>query len=231
MEPTEIIVAPTERHPAMQAIAHKISLLPEQYGCDAAWRAHGQWWGVQRKEIKDFIASIMDGRLGKELAQMKGHIALPLVVIEGKVLWSSDGLLMHSSYGQPVTRQAFHGMLFSITLKGCNVLFTQNTNETAELIRHLAEWSQKETHNSLDRRPGPDQASMYGKATNRDWALHMLQGFPGIGAGVAADIIDHFGKVPLQWTVTIPQLLAIPGIGKVRAKALIEAFQPLTPSK
>lgn len=222
----EICVAPTERHPAMVRIAHKISNLPEQYGCDAIWRSNGQWWGIQRKEVKDFIASVTDGRLAKELGQMKGHVTIPLVVIEGKLQWTSDGTLLNGSgYGRPITKTGYHGMLFSIVHEGANVFFTGSTDETAELIQHLAAWSQKETHTSLKTRPGPDQQSVWGKATNEDWARHFLQGFPGIGAGMAQAIIDHFGGIPLQWTVSIPELLKVPGIGKARAKALIDTFK------
>lgn len=225
IDPIVIFVAPTERHPAMVKLADKTSMLPETYGCDVIWRAHNQWWGVQRKEIKDFIASILDGRLAKELGQMKGHLALPIVCIEGKLQWTHSGELMNTgSYGQKISRQQYHGMLFSLMHEGCHVMFTDNTQDTAELCRDLAAWSQKETHHSLTRRPGPDQAVMWGKASNLDWAKHLLQGFPGIGPQVAEDIIKHFGKVPLQWTVTIPELLKVPGVGKVRAKALIETF-------
>jgi len=226
-DPTDkptIFVAPSERHPALTKLADKVSNLPEKYGCDIIWRAHNQWWGVQRKEIKDFIASILDGRLAKEVGQMQGHVSLPIVAIEGKVQWSDNGTLMHSSYGKPVTKAQYNGMLFSLMLKGVQVMFTANPQETADLCRHLAEWSQKETHNSMDRRPGPDQASVWGKATNMDWAKHLLQGFPGIGPQVASDIIKHFGRVPLQWTVTPAELLKVPGVGPTRAKALIESF-------
>lgn len=222
-----IFVAPTERDPYIKALASKVSNLPERYGCDIIWRAQDQWWGIQRKEVKDFFASVQDGRLAVELAQMRGHLAIPLVVIEGRLNWSSDDILMHSTYGQTITRQSFHGMLFSITYEGANVFFTDNTRHTAGMVRHLAAWSCKENHNSMRRRPGAASGSMWGKATNEDWARHLLQGFPGIGPEVASNIIRYFGRVPLRWDCEPSDLVRIPGIGKTRAKTLIEAFEAL----
>jgi Fanconi anemia group M protein len=221
-----IYVAPSERHPAMIGLADKISNLPEQYGCDIIWRAHNQWWGIQRKEIKDFIASIMDGRLAKELGQMRGHVNTPIVVIEGRLKWSSNDILMLGGYGQQITKAQYHGMLFAIMHEGVHVIFTDDTPGTVQLAKHLAAWSQKESHTSLSRRPGPEKTNMWGTVDNRDWAKHLLQGFPGIGPTVAEDIINHFGKVPLQWTVTGKQLMEVPGIGQTRAKALLQAFTP-----
>ncbi len=230
MDDITIFVAPSERDQYIRGVGDRFSNLPEQYGCDIIWRAREQWWGIQRKEVKDFFASVQDGRLAKELQQMRGHLAIPLVVIEGRMNWSADnddGILMHSTYGQTITRKSFHGMLFGITHEGANVFFTENTRHTAAMVKHLAAWSQKANHTTFQRRPGPEIGSSWGKASNLDWAKHLLQGFPGIGAGVAEDIIRHFGRVPLRWDVTPAELIKVPGVGKARAKALIEAFDQM----
>lgn len=223
----DIFVAPSERDPNIRGLASRFSNLPERYGCDVIWRAQDEWWGIQRKEVKDFFASVTDGRLAVELAQMRGHLAIPLVVIEGKMIWSSDGILMHSTYGQSITKQMFHGMLFSITYEGANVFFTDNTAGTADIVRSMAIWSRKENHNSMRRRPGATPSSIWGKADNEDWARHLLQGFPGIGPEVASAILRHFGRVPLRWDCEPSDLVRVPGIGKTRAKTLIDAFDTL----
>ena len=52
-------------------------------------------------------------------------------------------------------------------------------------------------------------------------------GFPGIGVGVADSILAHFGRVPLKWDCTVAELIKVPGVGKVRAKALVEALKEM----
>lgn len=223
-DPIQVFVSPTERHPSIKNLG-RASMLPEDYGCDVAWRANGQWWGVQRKEVSDFIASVQDGRLAKEIGQMRGRLAIPMIVIEGKVQWDNNGNLISKGYGMQITQQQWHGMLFAITYQGVAVLFTATTPETAVIVTSLTAWSQKDNHTSLLRRPGPDKTSMWGTVDNKDWARHLLQGFPGIGPQVAQDIIDHFGGIPLQWTVTPAQMMKVKGLGKGRIKTLMEAFQ------
>jgi hypothetical protein len=72
----------------------------------------------------------------------------------------------------------------------------------------------------LETRPkGRDE---WGKRieAGRDFAIFLLQSFPGIGAGVAGNIYDHFGYLPMTWRVTEKELAEVPGVGKGRAKTL-----------
>lgn len=219
-----ILVAPSERHLAIRGIAHRFSQLPERYGCDILWRNGEEWWGVQRKEIKDFIASVRDGRLGVELGQMRGHIPLPIVVLEGVPRWTTSDTLMNVPYSKAISRRMWEGMLFGVIAQGAFLLTTRDQEDTANMVMHFVEWSLKDGHKSLITRPGAEAKSMWGKASNQDWALHFLQGFPGIGSGTAQAILDHFGGIPMQWTCDVKEMLQVPGIGKERAKTLMETF-------
>lgn len=221
-------VAPTERNELKNLIGNTgdISMLPERLGCDVAWRAHGEWWGVQRKELKDLIQSIGDGRLAREIAQMK-HLPLPMILIEGKIHFDAQDNLMWNSRGQTITREQWRKILLSIRDHGIHVDFTQNSLDTSQYVSMLAKWSTKGKHQSLIRRPGP--VNYWGKTTNVDFAHHLLQGFDGIGLDRAKAIVDHFGGVPLEWTCTEKELVAVPGLGKITAKKLIEALER-TPS-
>ncbi len=105
---------------------------------------------------------------------------------------------------------------------GVHVDFTAGIDETVEYVEMLARWSVKDKHQSLLRRPGP--VNMWGKATNADFAHHLLQGFDGVGLDKAKAIVAKFGGVPLMWTVTEKQLTSVPGVGKVIARRLMEAL-------
>ena len=218
---TQFIVAPTERDEHIHGLATEVSMLPERYGCDILWRARDSWWGVQRKEIKDFIASIQDGRLAREVAMMK-PLPIKVVIIEGRVKWSTDDVLMIGSWNTNITRTQFEGMLMSLMEKGVHVTWTGSTRETARWTRQFAKWSSKLRHGSLERRPGP--VSPWGNVSDEDWADHLLQGFDGMGTEKAKAIVKHFGGVPMQWTVTEADLMQVPGIGKVLARRLLNAL-------
>lgn len=223
---TSFIVAPTEPA-ALKALAEEggaISLLPERHGCDVAWYVKGQLWGVQRKEVKDFIASVQDGRLWKEIIQMTtSQIPMPLVLVEGKVQFDNQGNLMNYSYGKPIKDTQWLGMLWSVRQRGVHIDFTSSAVDTAKYISTLARWSEKGAHDSLARRVGA--RSPWGSVTNEDYGVHLLQSFDGVGVDKARAIYRHFGGVPLEWTVDAKELTRVAGVGKVLAERLIKAME------
>ncbi len=196
-------------------------MLPERYGCDVLWRAQDAWWGVQRKELADFVASIQDGRLAREVAMMK-PLPLKVVALEGRIMYTSDDMLTYSRRAQSFTRAQFEGFIMSLMEKGVHVVHTTGTQDTARWIKLYAQWTAKPRHASLERRPGP--VSPWGHITDEDWAIHFLQGFDGLGSEKAKAIIKHFKGVPLQWTVTEKQLMEVPGIGKGMARKMMNAL-------
>ena len=200
-----------------------VSMLPENKGCDVVWHVNGTWWGVQRKEIADFIASVQDGRLAREIAQMRAaELPIMVVVIEGRVQFTNDGHLMLGQRQTRVTKSQYNSMQWSLMDLGVHVSYTDSAYGTAEYIGGLARWSMKKTHNSMMRRPGP--VAPWGKVMNEDWALHLLQSFDGLGLDRARAVLKHFGGVPLDWTVTEKELMQVPGIGKVLATRMYQAL-------
>ena len=200
-------------------------MLPERYGCDVLWRAQDSWWGVQRKELADFIASIQDGRLAREVSMMKA-LPVKVVALEGRISYTNDDMLMYSKRGKTISRAQFEGMVMSLMDKGVHVIHTKDTKDTARWIKMFAQWTTKPRHASLERRPGP--LNMWGHISDEDWAVHLLQGFDGLGSEKAKAIIKHFGGVPLSWTITEKELMQVPGIGKVLARRMVNALDHTT---
>jgi ERCC4-type nuclease len=196
---------------------------PEQLGVDFCWRERGQWWGVQRKELTDLLASIQDGRLAKEIGQMQCAVTNPLLVIERPPTWTADGMLLDDQWRQQFTYQMWVGLIASLGQAGVQVMQTQTISQTVDAIGAMMQWSRKPTHTLGSNRPGPT-GSEWGKATSREWAVHFLQGLSGIGPETASAVFDTFGRVPLRWDVTEDELLAIRGIGPKRAKQMMGAL-------
>lgn len=214
-----MLIAPTERPPISNL--GKCSSVPEQFGVDILWWTNGQSVGVQRKEVNDLIASVHDGRLARELAMMK-RLSVKVLVVEGKMTWTLDGELITKGFGKPWTRSQHRGLLWSVRSKGIWVEWTDDARDTCVMVEQLESWIGKEKHQSTERRPGPE--TVWGQLTNRDYACHLLMGLPGVGVELAGRIVDKFGGVPWQWTVTKEELMTVEGVGKKKAEAMLKVL-------
>lgn len=224
-----MLVSPAERDAAILALG-TTSSVPEDYGADMLdfCRAGDvvRVVGIQRKEWKDLLASVGDGRLAKEVQQLS-RCDIAVVVIEGRLAWTADGTLV-KGYGPEWTRQQIWGLMWSLQDQGIWVMTTGSPTETADLARALVAWARKPKHQSLHAR-GPRPRGVWGtRADETTMAAWVLQGFPPLGVGLARAVVEHLG-MPLQWTVSEEELRRVPGIGKKKARQLIECL-PATPS-
>lgn len=213
-----MLIAPSE--PKSIKILGKSSTVPERFGADVLFSTKLGMVGVQRKEISDLIASLQDGRLTKEIGQLQ-RCAIGMLVVEGRLKWSTDGALMGRDYGQPWTRTAHRNLLRSVQQRGIWVEATDDTGDTVVSVLELQSWANKK-HDSLARRPGPQ--SPWGKADSREWAAWFLQGLEGVGPELAQRMVEKFGRPPLAWTVTADDLMSIDGVGPKKAKQMMEAL-------
>lgn len=221
-----VFVAPTERGDHVRHLETVFqverSLVSETKGCDILWSAQGQWYGVQRKEIKDLYASLDDGRLTKELAQMAQLGTVPWLVVEGKLqVTVTDPSI---TVGRRVVPYGTHvRTLDTIADRGVKIVTTPTAAATGAAVAALvnATWSTKRTTGTAR----PKAKGAWGTATNKEWAMHLLQGFDGIGPDMARAIVDKFGGIPMAWSVTLAELMEVEGVGKVRAAKLINALR------
>lgn len=217
-----MLISPSE--PARLRSIGKVSRKHEEkYGVDVWWCARGKTFGVQRKELGDFLASINDGRLKTDRAKMKllDHAVL---LLEGKPRWSLDGqLLSGSGYSHRWTRTQHRNYLLSVQNDGIMVDYTDDLDDTVLRIQEMQRWSEKD-HQSGKGRPKP--VSSWGKAGYREFQIHLLTSFDGIGPGQAEAILEYFGRVPMHWSVGVKELQQVAGIGPVRAKRLMAALEP-----
>lgn len=214
-------VAGSEPDALKAALGFLSTNLPERYGVDILWRARGSFCGAQRKEVSDLLASVADGRLAKEVQQMD-LLKVRFLIVEGTVRFTTDDVLL-KTFGRPWTGQQYRSVLRGVAAKGVIVEHTASLTDTARRIPELIRWTSKE-HRSLQKRPGP--AAAWGKADNRDFQLHLLQGLPGMGPELAERILEHIG-MPFGWAVSREELLQVPGIGKKKVEAIFQALNCL----
>lgn len=198
-----------------------VSWKPELHGVDIMFASKGRWIGIQRKEVKDFVASIENKLLNKQLAQM-GNLDVAILIIEGSFKFTTEGVLIGKDYGMTWTDQQIWGLLLSIQAKGVQVVTTQSLTATARCITYLQRYYAKPRHSSLDSRGGP--FSIWGtNPTDKEYAVYVLQSLPGVGPELAERIFDRYG-LPMRLTVSVDELMEVEGIGKKKAEAIVKAM-------
>jgi hypothetical protein len=105
-----MLISPTE--PASLHSLGKVAWLPEKFGADILMSVGSEWIGVQRKEIADLVASVQDGRLGMQVAQMAA-LKQAVVVVEGRPKWTLEGELILGRTGSSgFTKKQYQSVLW-----------------------------------------------------------------------------------------------------------------------
>jgi len=213
-----LLVSPAE--PREYWCLGKSSTLPEKYGADFLFATEQAGLvGIQRKRFPDdFLASLRgNDRISRELQQMK-QLDYGIWILEGMGQWTNDGYLVYGGRFKYYEEELW-GFQLSVGKMGYNVFRVRDQQSTIKLIKRIQIWALKDEHNSLFCRPKP---SRWGESGSREWALHFLQGLPGIGYAYAERIFDAFGQLPFKGEFTFEEMSA--ACGPARAKVICELF-------
>lgn len=133
---------------------------------------------IERKTIADFISSMINKRLLKQLEELKQY-ANPLLIIEG----IEDQELYNDENGTGMHANAIRGFLLSISLKHkIPILFTKNYKDTARFINVIAKKQEREISTNAKK-----------KARNKKEQMQfILEGFPGIGPKTSRKLLKEF---------------------------------------
>jgi ERCC4-type nuclease len=182
--------------------------------------------GFQRKRLPDLESSLRDGRLAKELGQIRssGILRHAGVVAEyDSARITTDGYYLDTRLSQHQVRN----LSLKIQLLGLFWIQSSSVADTYVAINGASEYIASNRADDLYRPKPPTDA--WGRRTSKDWCLHILQSFPDIGPRTANAIYEAVG-LPLGWLCTRDQLLAIPGVGPKTADALLDALRVLPPT-
>lgn len=155
---------------------------------------------VERKTLPDFAASILDGRLFRQMERLAA-CARPLLILEG------------GRADLRLSREALQGALITVSLiYGIPVLRASDGRETAHLILLAARQLQRAAAGVRRRGARPK-----GK---RAAQLRLLQGLPRIGPGRAAALLNSFPTVLETFQADEAALVSVEGIGPKIAKGI-----------
>lgn len=208
------LLSPTER--ALHSLGESSSI-PEEYGADILIPGNGFFLGVQRKVFPgDFLSSLYDGRLATSLVKLT-KCEKRVLLLEGKPSWTTSGFLV-SDYVEFSRAQLRNLLMSAHSELDIHTIWSDNVSDTMDVLRDLSRWALKDRHDSIFVRPD-SKDRLKRRWTKRDYAVHFLQGFDGVGPELARRIFDHFGRVPLSIDDE-EELLKVKGMGPGRLKKM-----------
>lgn len=164
--------------------------------------------GVERKEVGDFLASLMDGRLFSQASALRKTYQSPLMIIEGDDLFSR----------RRISQDAIYGALASITVDfGIPIFSTKDDVETARVLLAIAKREAAE-----GRIPGirGDKGTMLLQERQQ----FIIEGLPNISGVIAQRLLAHFGSVSAVLAASEKDLQNVKGVGKKIAKDIRETL-------
>jgi len=154
---------------------------------------------VERKTLKDFAVSIIDGRLFRQMVRLANSTSMGVLILEGTAGDIAD---------LKMTRESIQGALITVSLiLGIPVLRSKNPSETARLIVYIGRQIESMARGGIQRHG-------YRPKDRRRRQLYILQGLPGIGPEKAGRLLDRFGSVEAAISASNSDLLSVDGIGK-----------------
>ncbi len=169
---------------------------------------------IERKESGDFLQSLIDGRLFVQLSALRLAYRRPVLIIEGERLIGQRGINPASIYGA----------LASIAIRiQVPIIWTQDAEETANVLYRLAHMEQISAKKPLRTRTGDTRSS------DADTLEYILSGFPGVDTVISRAILSEFGTLEDIFQSSENDLRTVKGVGpKIaeRIKRLLKTVYP-----
>jgi Fanconi anemia group M protein len=170
---------------------------------------------IEYKKIKDFVDSIIDGRLTGQAKELKQYYQ-PIFIIEGD----------EDIYSQRnIHPNAVRGALASLALGfRIPVLMTKNAKDTAAMIKMIAEREQKKDDRDF-------QMHTVKPLTDKEIQEYIVSSFPNIGSKVAPQLLNHFKSIKNIVNASVEELKKVDLIGEKKAKRMKELIDKEYESK
>ena len=160
--------------------------------------------GVERKEVKDFVGSLLDGRLFGQIRDLKGAYVRPLLVIEGENLYGTGG----------VSQESIMGTLASIvTDYGVPTIFTKDDRETAGILVAIAKREHAEGRIPAIR-------GEKGSLSLPERQQFIIEGLPHVSGTLSQRLLSQLGSVYNVFNAGVDELSQVKGVGRKTAEEL-----------
>jgi len=161
---------------------------------------------LERKTTKDFIRSIIDGRLFGQAAKLKKFGDNQLFIIEG----------LNPGLSAGINQRAVEGAIISLAVSWqLPILYCDCPRHTAFIIGLI--------HAQITKRAGTFKQKTYWrkKSNNRELQKkNILESMPMIGPHLANELLSNFGSLNKIFEASVDELKGVPGIGRKKAEKI-----------
>ncbi len=163
---------------------------------------------IERKEVSDFLKSVIDGRLFSQARSLSENYRQPVLILEGEGLYEKRNIEDNAIYG------ALSSLACDFRIP---VLFTKDQDETTSLLSTMVQ-RKEEKGGSKTVRKGKKSMSA------RDRKRYILEGLPSISGVLAERLLEHFGSVREVFTADEEELQEVEGIGPSTAEKILSTI-------
>ncbi len=158
---------------------------------------------VERKTVRDFESSLVNGRLFEQIRALSENYELPILIIEG----DRNGFMMNEN--------SIEGAIVSIYIKyGIQSILSDSPEKTAHILYTITRQEERE----YDTEPSP---KMGRKArSDSQFMEYIIGNMPGIGMKLARSLLERFGSVSGVADAGVGELMEVEKIGKKKAERI-----------
>lgn len=164
---------------------------------------------VERKSARDFLISVMEGRMFDQIARMQIEYEHVVVMIEGNPYETRSNM----------APEAIDGALSYLSLlSGVKVMFSPNVSVSPRLLWRMSLHMTHGLGYEISLRAGKPKELGAG-------ARYLIEGLPGVGPSMAKTLLSYFGSPYNVFTATVDDLVKVKGVGKLSAEKIVLALR------
>jgi len=163
--------------------------------------------GIEKKTQEDFLSSIMDKRILRQLLELKKTFSRQLLIIEG------DQNMYTLRNFHP---NAIRGMLASIAIDfQIPTIHTKSPKDTASLMAVIAKRMEKTSHHFslIPKRKAP---------TLKEQQEYLVETLPGVGPNLSKALLKYFKSIHNIFNANEAELRKIDKMGEKKAEKIID---------
>lgn len=165
---------------------------------------------IERKAKVDFVNSIIDKRLFPQLLELAKNYRRPLLIIEG-----SENIFSIRGLNPNVIRATLSAISIDLRIP---IIFTDSIEESAAMIETICK-------RTVRVKKEISLVAEKGGLTENEEIEKFVSSIPKVNVVSAKAILKYFKSIKQLVNSTEEELIACPGVGKIRAKYLVEFFE------